>query len=286
MGNLILTAPAKINLSLNVLPARGKNDYFEVRFINTQAELSDRLSFTFTDTSGVCVKDSIVPQEKDLAVRAAQMMIDRLSLKGGMVLQIEKNIPLRAGLGGGSADAAAVINGLATYAGLRLSEEEKNSIACGLGMDVCYCVVGGLCTVSGTGQVIHRLPFSLPQLDLLIATPQKRKPSTSWAYDMLDEDEMGRSMDRFHTLLSCVEGGDLGGIAENLHNDFELPIARHYPVVEAIKQTMVDEGALRALLAGSGLSVFGIFTDTNAMKRAMDKLRPRGISCIMTRTIG
>jgi 4-diphosphocytidyl-2-C-methyl-D-erythritol kinase len=285
MGNLILTAPAKINLSLNVLPQRGKNGYFEVRFINSQAALSDRLIVRHSKTPGICLKGSVAPPERDLALRAARILMERYGLKGGMSLRIEKHIPLKAGLGGGSADAASVINGLAAHAGLELSPEEKNGIAQELGMDVCYCVVGGLCTVSGTGEIVRRLPFSLPQLDLLIATPHETKPSTAWAYSILSKDEMGRSVQRYEVLLQCIEQGDIQGMAENMHNDFELPMERHFPVIVSMRETMTREGALRALLAGSGLSVFGIFTDAQLLKRAKRKLEQRGVRCFATRTI-
>ena len=152
-------------------------------------------------------------------------------------------------------------------------------------MDVCYCVVGGLCTVSGTGEIIHRLPFHLPQLDLLIATPHEKKPSTGWAYSTLRKDEMGQSVHKYERLLECIERGNIYGIAENLHNDFELPMERNFPVIGSIRETMTQEGALRALLAGSGLSVFGMFSDKPAMRRAMEKLQKRGIQCFMTETV-
>jgi 4-diphosphocytidyl-2-C-methyl-D-erythritol kinase len=231
------------------------------------------------------LKNPVVHKEQDLAFRAAQILMERYSIGGGLTLHIEKHIPLRAGLGGGSADAAAVINGLAAQHGLQLSPEEKNEIAQELGMDVCYCVKGGLCTVSGTGEIIQKLAFTLPQLDLLIATPREKKPSTGWAYSLLRENEMGKSLDKYERLLKSIEQGDIHGIAANLHNDFELPMERSYPIIGSMKNTMTGEGALHALLAGSGLSVFGIFTERKSIKRAMKKLQHKGVRCFMTHTI-
>ena len=285
MGNFILDARAKINLNLNVLPQRGRHGYYQVRFINTQVALSDRLIINSSDTPGIRLNNHIVDHEENLACRAARILLERYSLEGGITLRIEKRIPLRAGLGGGSADAAAVINGMAAHVGLQIPPGDKNRIAQMLGMDVCYCVVGGLCTVSGIGEQIERLPFSLPPLNLLIATPSEKKPSTGWAYSLLREDEMGRALERYEGLLESIENKDLHGIAQNLHNDFELPIERRFPIIGRIKKTMTEEGALRALLAGSGLSVFGMFSDKPAMKRAMEKLQKRGIQCFMTETV-
>jgi 4-diphosphocytidyl-2-C-methyl-D-erythritol kinase len=111
------------------------------------------------------------------------------------------------------------------------------------------------------------------------------KPSTSWAYSILEEDEMGRSMDRYERLLQCIERGDITGIAGNMHNDFELPMQRRFPIIGEMKSIMEEEGALRTLLAGSGLSVFGIFTDTASMTRAMKKLQGKGHRCFETHTM-
>jgi 4-diphosphocytidyl-2-C-methyl-D-erythritol kinase len=285
MGNLILHAPAKINLSLNVLPQRGRHGYYEVSFINTQVNLSDRLIIEPTDRPGIRLNGSAVDNKENLAYRAATLMMERYGLKGGVTLRIEKRIPLRAGLGGGSADAAAVINGLANHTGLHISPEEKNELAQMLGMDVCYCVVGGLCTVSGVGETVTRLPFPLPQLSLLIATPPVVKPSTGWAYSLLREEELGKSLERYKLLLQSIAQGDTYGIVGNLHNDFELPIERRFPLVASIKATMADEGADAAMLAGSGLSVFGIFSDMGAMQHAMEKLKKSGVQCFMTKTV-
>ena len=285
MENFILNARAKINLNLNVLPQRRRHGYYQVRFINTQVALSDRLIVNSSDTPGIRLNNHIVDFEENLACRAARILMERYSLGGGITLRIEKRIPLRAGLGGGSADAAAVINGMAAHAGLKITPGEKNRIAQMLGMDVCYCVVGGLCTVSGIGEQVERLPFSLPPLNLLIATPSEKKPSTGWAYSLLREDEMGKALEGYERLLESIENRDLHGIAQNLHNDFELPIERRFPIIGKIKKTMAEEGALGALLAGSGLSVFGIFSDKQAMRRAMEKLQKRGVQCFVTETV-
>jgi 4-diphosphocytidyl-2-C-methyl-D-erythritol kinase len=120
---------------------------------------------------------------------------------------------------------------------------------------------------------------------MLIATPPERKPSTGWAYSLLREDEMGKHLDRYEGLLEGIERADIRSIMKNLHNDFELPIGRLYPIIGSIKETMLSEGALGALLAGSGLSVFGIFSDKRAMRRAEEKLAAGGVHCFMTETV-
>ena len=285
MGNIILKARAKINLSLNVLPDRGAHGYYHVRFINTQAELSDSLSIASSDTPGIRINQQLVDNEENLACRAARIIMERYRIRKGIEMTIEKHIPSRAGLGGGSSDAGAVINAMASLFRIQLPEEERNEIAQMLGMDVCYCVIGGLCTVGGIGERVERLRSTLPSLTMLIATPPEQKPSTAWAYSLLREDEMGRCLERYDALLNGIEHADLKKITENLHNDFELPMGRHYPIIGSMKKTMLEEGALGALLAGSGLSVFGIFGDTRSRQRAVKKLEATGVHCFKTETI-
>ena len=102
---------------------------------------------------------------------------------------------------------------------------------------------------------------------------------------MLREDELGKSINKYESLLSSIEQGDINGIAKSLHNDFELPMERNFPIIGSIRKTMFQEGALHALLAGSGLSVFGVFGDKPAMKRAMKKLQQKQLQCFMTHTL-
>ena len=153
MGNTILTAYAKINLSLNVLPRRGEEGYYEVRFVNTQVTLGDRVRISDSAFPGIHMDQLLVDSSENIALRAAHLVCERRGITAGIDIDIEKRIPLRAGLGGGSADAASVINGLESRFGLCMQDREKNEIARRLGMDVCYCVQGGLCTVAGVGEI-------------------------------------------------------------------------------------------------------------------------------------
>jgi 4-diphosphocytidyl-2-C-methyl-D-erythritol kinase len=285
MGNTILRAHAKLNLNLHVLPGRDDRGFYRVRFVNAQTELADLVSISDSGAPGVHVDPPMVDSRENLAARAARTVLERCGIHAGVELRIEKHVPLRAGLGGGSADAAAVINGMDLHFELGLTGDEKNEIARELGMDVCYCVEGGLCSVSGTGERIERLPHTLPELALLIATPEQRKQSTAWAYSTLHDHEIGKRLDRYEGLLAAIIAGNVGGIARNLHNDFQLPVGSRYPLVNRIREAMEAGGALGALLAGSGLSVFGIFERRGDMERVGEELAKQGVRCIITRTI-
>jgi 4-diphosphocytidyl-2-C-methyl-D-erythritol kinase len=285
MANTIFQAHAKINLSLNILPERGDRGYYRVRFLNTQIALSDRVHIARSRKTGIHIKHRVVDGSENIALRAAETTAKRYGIEDGIEIDIEKRIPMRAGLGGGSADAAAVINGMDSIFRLCISPQEKNEIAQSLGMDVCYCVVGGLCRVDGIGERIQPLAHPLPVLNLLIATPRQQKPSTAWAYSLLRAEDLGAHLDRYERLLRAIEKEDPGMIAAHLHNDFESAVSRHYPVVEEIRKMMLDAGASGALLAGSGLSVFGIFLTRGSAERAHGKLTIRGMSCTVTETL-
>jgi 4-diphosphocytidyl-2-C-methyl-D-erythritol kinase len=138
MENMILTAHAKINLSLNLFPQRGKGGYFKVRFLNTQVTLSDTVIISKTADKSILINEPRIDESENIAYRAAQLMFRHFNLSGGVSISIKKRIPLKAGLGGGSCDAGAVINGISKLFGLDISESQKISLAEKLGMDVCY----------------------------------------------------------------------------------------------------------------------------------------------------
>jgi 4-diphosphocytidyl-2-C-methyl-D-erythritol kinase len=287
MENTIFPAHAKLNLSLNLLPRRGLRNYYTVRFINAQLDLHDLVAIEVNGRGGrVTIETSGEdPGPENIAARAAEILLRRYHIDRSVRISIDKRIPVRAGLGGGSSDAAAVINGLTAMLGLPLSPVQKNRIAQELGMDVCYCVTGGLCRIGGVGEIVERLPLDPPSLEVLLAVPEETKPSTAWAYSIVDDGAIGRELTRMDALFEGLKRRDPALVASGLHNDFEAPVGRVYPVVGRIKETLLSYGAAGALLAGSGLTVFGIFTDRHRRQAARAELEGRGIGCIETVTV-
>ena len=285
MKNILLNAYAKINLSLNLLPQRGKQGYYKVRFLNTQVSLSDTVLISKTPDKSILINEPRIDDRENIAYRAAKLMIHHFDLSEGISISIKKHIPLKAGLGGGSCDAGAVINGIVSLFRLDISESEKLSLAKKLGMDVCYCVIGGLCIVEGIGHAVKKLPLRLPQLNILISTPRTKKPSTEWAYSVVDEKEIGNDLGKLDSLVEGIKNQDIKKIASGLHNDFEHPVRSHYPIIDTVKHSMLSNGALNSILAGSGLSVFGIFTDEERIFRAKDELEQIGQICNIVHTI-
>jgi 4-diphosphocytidyl-2-C-methyl-D-erythritol kinase len=285
MNTITLNSPAKLNLSLNLLPHRGEKGYYRVLFLNTQITLFDTVHVSKTGEKTVRINNREIDTGENIAYRAARLMIDRYNLTCGVTVNIEKRIPLRSGLGGGSSDAASVINGIDRIFELGLDDGEKLSLARKLGMDVCYCVIGGLCRIEGIGDLVQRVESGLPTLNILIATPNRRKPSTSWAYSILDEQQIGRAVEKFDRLLDGIRRQNMEQIVRNLHNDFECPVIAHYPWLETVATAMKNQGACKTLLAGSGLSIFGIYDTANAARKAAQTLESEELDCFPAETI-
>jgi 4-diphosphocytidyl-2-C-methyl-D-erythritol kinase len=279
-----LVARAKLNLSLNVFPERGERGYYRVRFLNTQLLLADTVEVRKTGEPTLLVNNRQVDGGENIALRAARLMFETYGLPGGLAIRLRKRVPPRAGLGGGSADAAAVINGVERLFGLSLKLEEKIGLGKELGMDVCYCVAGGLAVVEGIGDVIRPLRLPAPELNILVATPAERKSSTAWAYSILDPASIGNAEKKLDLLIEGISRGSPREIARGIHNDFQEPIERRFPVTRAVRECLLGHGALNAMLAGSGLSVFGIFERAAGMRRAKRELAAKGIECRCTKT--
>jgi 4-diphosphocytidyl-2-C-methyl-D-erythritol kinase len=283
--HISLSAPAKLNLSLNILPGKGERGYYRVRFVNTQVTLADFVELRRTEAPFLSIDQGAVDGKENIALRAARLMFDSFQLPGGITIGLRKRIPSRAGLGGGSADAASVINGIDELFGLGIDVGEKLRLAGYLGMDVCYCIVGGLAQIEGIGDEVRPLPHTLPELNVLIATPMAKKISTEWAYSILDPREIGKGLSKHQPLLEAIARRDVGKIASNLHNDFEGPVGRRFPVTVRIRERMREGGALNAALAGSGLSVFGIFENRKSAEKARDRLEKEGHECQVVKTL-
>jgi 4-diphosphocytidyl-2-C-methyl-D-erythritol kinase len=175
--------------------------------------------------------------------------------------------------------------GINTLYGLELDTAQLLSCAKKIGMDVCYCIIGGLCRISGIGDIVHRLPFQVPDLNLLVATPRIKKPSTAWAYSIIDESLIGKKRSSLSHLLEGIKDQDIKKIASCIQNDFEIPMFTHFPITEQIKNCMKKHGALSTMLAGSGLSIFGIFLNHLELKHAKKALEYCDVDCFYTRTI-
>lgn len=274
-----IKAPAKLNLSLNIFPKKRTDGLYPVKFLNCQLELADEIEIQSSNKSQV-VSSPKLDEKSNLVYRAIHL----LPKKKGVKIHIKKKIPIKAGLGGGSSDAAAVLNYLNRAWRLNLASGQLLKISQKLGMDVCYCLIGGLCLVEGAGEKIKKLEFSLLKLAIIIIVPQETKPSTAWAYQSLDLKKIGQNEEKLTKLIQGIKAKNIQKMAESLHNDFEYSISTAYPIVARIKKELLKTGALNAMLCGSGLAVFGIYENKKIAHEAYNELERQYQEVFLTET--
>jgi 4-diphosphocytidyl-2-C-methyl-D-erythritol kinase len=259
---------AKLNLNLHLIPKKLNNNLYPVRFINCQIDLFDELSFKL-------IKKKIEGIAKDNLVYKAVVLLKKLSGNKdlGARIYLKKYIPIKAGLAGGSADAAAAIIGLSKLWKIKLDQVQLNYLAGELGKDVYYCLRGGLCQIEEDGSKIISLEYKLPKFWLVIITPEEKKPSTAWMYNNLDIKKIGNYQLKLEKIKRAVKLSNKKDILENLHNDFESLAVNCCPKITNIKNDLKNKGALNTLLAGSGFSMVGFFEAKNQAVNAFESLK-------------
>lgn len=265
-------AYAKINLGLDVLRRR-EDGYHEVKMIMQTVDIWDKLTFCISSEPGIelVVGDAALPAGKDnLIYRAAELLIKEKSIKKGVKITLEKNIPVAAGMAGGSTDAAAVFHGLNELFALSMSLEDMKKLGVKIGADVPYCMMGGTAVSEGIGEILTPLPA--PPACILVAAKPDIDVSTKFVYENLHAERLKVHPD-IDGMIKAIKTGDLSGITERMANVLETVTIREYPVIDKIKEQMKTEGAENALMSGSGPTVFGIFTEREAAQKAADQIR-------------
>ncbi len=277
MREIKLKAMAKINLGLDVLRKR-EDGYHELRMIMQTVRLFDRIQLTVTETPGIRVKTnlSFLPvDEGNLVYRAAKLLMDEAQVKKGFFIHLEKHIPVAAGMAGGSSDAAAVLVGVNRLFHMGFTLEELMERGVRLGADVPYCILRGTALAEGIGEKLTALPAP-PPCHVLIAKP-KVHVSTKFVYGNLKAHELMEHPD-IDGQIQALRDGDLYRMAELMGNVLETVTIPAYPVVQEIKDIMKKQGAVNAMMSGSGPTVFGLFDDKTKARKAYEKLRRGSIA--------
>ena len=277
MDEIRLKARAKINLGLDVLRRR-EDGYHEVKMVMQTVDLFDDLSFRKLEEDCILVstdKEELAGDESNLVYKAVKLVKDTFGIRRGVAADLTKRIPMAAGMAGGSADAAAAIHGMDRLFSLGLSLEEKQKLGVKIGADVPYCLMGGTALSEGIGEKLTALPAPPPAF-LVIAKPDI-DVSTAFVYANLHVDTLKRHPD-IDGMVRCIREGDLRGIAARMENVLETVTAVRYPVVEEIKSFLKEEGALNALMSGSGPTVFGIYEEERTAEKAFERLKERGLA--------
>lgn len=272
MDRLELKALGKINLGLDVL-GRRENGYHDVRMVMQTVYLYDRIIMKKSKTPGIRLETNLyyLPvNENNLAYQAAQMLIDEFHIEEGVSIQLDKHIPVAAGMAGGSSNAAAVLFGMNRMFSLGLSQKELMERGVKLGADVPYCIMRGTVLAEGIGEILTPLS-PMPKCYVLIAKPAI-SVSTKMVYEKLDSHEIEDHPD-IDGILAGLKAGDLKKVAGSMGNVLERVTVDAYPVIDQIKKMMIKEGALNAMMSGSGPTVFGIFEEKATARKAADAIR-------------
>lgn len=267
-----LRAMAKINLGLDIIGKR-PDGYHEVRMIMQTIQMYDVLEIQKKNTPGIFLTTNLpfIPtDERNLVYKAAKLLMDEFGITEGISLRLEKSIPVAAGMAGGSSDAAAAFVGVNNLFHLGLGKRELMERAVQVGADVPYCVMRGTALAEGIGEKLTRIP-PVPRCFILIGKPGVTV-STKTAYESLNLDGISSHPD-IDGLMEEIRKGDLRGMSKKMGNVFEPGIIEKYPVIQEIKNVMEAGGALKALMSGSGPTVFGVFDDRRRMMETAEELR-------------
>lgn len=267
-----MKARAKINLALDVIGKRN-DGYHNVRMVMQTVNLYDYITIRKTRSPGIILKTDLkwLPEdERNIAYRAAKLMVERYNIKEGILIDLKKRIPVAAGLAGGSSDAAAVFVGLNKLFGLKIPKKELMNLGYKLGADIPYCILRGTALAEGIGEKLTKLP-PMPFCYVVIAKPNF-SVSTAHVYQNLSLDNLSYHPD-IEAVIKGIKTGDLDIIAKNLGNVLESVTAKEYPIINDIKKTMIEYGALGALMSGSGPSVFGLYRNKKEAQAASTELK-------------
>ena len=264
-----LPAPAKINWFLFV-PGKRDDGYHEIRSLMQCVDLADQLSFEAADTLSLEANCSI-PTYDNAVWRAALLLKEHAGIDKGARISLKKNVPMEAGLGGGSSDAASALMGLNRLWELGLSGGELSRLGAKLGSDVPFFLGARCSLVSGRGEITK--PVGLEgSFALLIVKPSFGVP-TPWAYRALSRyTGLTNAGNNIKLFIRALKDGDLESLDTSGGNDLETGVLPAYPEISRIKDALKREGASYVMMSGSGSTVFGVFRNQEAARRAARKM--------------
>lgn len=278
MDSLNYKARAKINLGLDVC-RRLENGYHEVKMVMQTIDLYDELIFKkrqdsdiilLIDSMAGAATDNLGKLEDNLIYKAARLMKENYHIAQGVEVRLKKNIPVAAGMAGGSTDAAVVMLAMNEMFALGRSKEELMGLALPLGADIPFCIMGGTALAEGIGEKLTRLPRP-PHAEIVVVKPPIMV-STAKVYQSLDLNKMDKHPD-IDGMVKALEDNDLRGITQRMENVMETVTEVEFPIITDIKKMLTGNGALNAMMSGSGPSIFGVFQDAGTAAAAAEYVR-------------
>ena len=259
MNSITLKSRAKINLSIDVLGKR-QDGYHLVEMIMQTIDLYDLIEINEKDNDQITIKstsDEIPLDCNNLVYKAANLIKKTFNINKGVEIHIKKNIPVAAGMAGGSSNAAAALVGLNKLWNLNLSNQQLEKIGLKLGADVPFCINGGAVLASGIGEELTPIKGLTKDVCILVCKPDLFV-STKEVYECIDSKDIDkRPNNKF--LIECLKNEDTRQLAENMFNVLEGVTMDKHPVIQQIKDIMTNNRALGAMMSGSGPTVFGLY---------------------------
>ena len=259
MNSITLKSRAKINLSIDVLGKR-QDGYHLVEMIMQTIDLYELIEINEKDNDQITIKstsDEIPLDCNNLVYKAANLIKKTFNINKGVEIHIKKNIPVAAGMAGGSSNAAAVLVGLNKLWNLNLSNQQLEKIGLKLGADVPFCINGGAVLASGIGEELTPIKGLTKDVCILVCKPDLFV-STKEVYECIDSKDIDkRPNNKF--LIECLKNEDTRQLAENMFNVLEGVTMDKHPVIQQIKDIMTNNRALGAMMSGSGPTVFGLY---------------------------
>ncbi len=250
-----LRAYAKINIGLNVLGKRS-DGYHDLETVFHEIDCFDEIELQRHDKVAMTADSILVPVDgSNLCLSAANLLQKEKHVRQGVMIHLKKNIPISAGLGGGSSDAAAVLCGLNYFWELKLSNNQLHTLAAQIGSDVPFFIDGGTAYATGRGEILESFSLTLP-FWIAVVTPLVRIP-TAWAYDHLVLKRNAKASGLRTKLVKQISNPQK--LASVIQNDFELAVFKIYPELSRIKKKLIEMGAVFSLMSGSGSSMYGFF---------------------------
>lgn len=260
MNSIHLKSRAKINLSIDVLGKR-EDGYHLVEMIMQTIDLYDKIKISSLNENKIIIKsDSLeIPLNDDnIVYKAANLIKNKFNIDSGVEIYIEKNIPVAAGMAGGSSNAAAVLVGLNKLWNLRLSEDELKIIGLNLGADVPFCISGQAALAENIGEKLTTIDGLSEDNFILVCKPELFV-STKEIYQEIDSKEIEKRPNN-KLLINLLKEKDIKGLSQNMYNVLEEVTKNKYPVIDRIEQIMMQNNALGSMMSGSGPTVFGLYT--------------------------
>jgi 4-diphosphocytidyl-2-C-methyl-D-erythritol kinase len=274
----VFPAYAKINLGLLVLNKR-PDGYHNIETVFHRVDLFDRISFApSAEISVVSTSPDAPSDETNICYKAAKLLREHLGLQDGVTITIEKRIPVGAGLGGGSSDAATVLSRLPAFWGYPVDMGLLYELALKLGSDVPYFLGPGSASASGRGEILHYFSLDLPYT-ILLCNPNIHV-ATGWAYGQIHPREGREGADLRTVLMQGMQDPRL--LNQMLVNDFEPPVFRAFPEVGKLKDEMLAAGAVYAAMSGSGSTVYGLFETAKEAEGVATRLHASGYRTFIT----